>query len=53
MGRCEKALGPVQRIIDYGFDYDGLNKVDSLKGLIDMLVEYAIEAKDILKGDKE
>ena len=28
-------------IIDLGFDYDGLNQVDSLKGLIDELVHYA------------
>ena len=53
MKRCEDALEPIQRIIDYGFDYDGFNKVDSLKGLIDMLVEYAIDAKDILKGDSK
>lgn len=28
-------------IIQLGYDYDGLNKVESLKGLIDELVRYA------------
>lgn len=28
-------------IINLGFDYDGLNQVDSLKSLIDELVRYA------------
>jgi hypothetical protein len=28
-------------IIDLGFDYDGFNKADSLKGLIDELVRFA------------
>ena len=31
-------------IIDLGFDYDGLNTVESLKGLIDELVDYAHKA---------
>lgn len=30
-----------QLIINLGFDYDGFNTVDSLKGLIDELVSYA------------
>lgn len=30
-----------QMIIDLGFDYDGLNSVESLKGLIDELVRLA------------
>lgn len=30
-----------ERIIDLGFDYDGCNTVESLKGLIDELVWYA------------
>lgn len=30
-----------QLLIDIGFDYDGFNQVDSLKGLIDELVIYA------------
>lgn len=33
-----------QLIIDLGFDYDGLNTVESLKGLIDELVDYAHKA---------
>lgn len=52
--RNEKATNKIQYIIDYGFDYDGFNTVESLKGLIDMLVDYARQSKDILKGsDKE
>lgn len=48
--RIDKAINTIQYIIDYGFDYDGLNTVESLKGLIDMLVDYARQSKDILKG---
>lgn len=33
-----------QAIVNLGFDYDGLNTVDSLKGLIDELVSYAQRA---------
>lgn len=33
-----------QLIIDLGFDYDGFNTVDSLKGLVDELVSYAQRA---------
>lgn len=33
--RYEKASDKIQYIIDYGFDYDGFNTVESLKGLID------------------
>lgn len=33
-----------QLIIDTGFDYDGFNTVESLKGLIDELVDYAHKA---------
>lgn len=33
-----------QLIIDLGFDYDGFNTVESLKGLIDELVDYAHKA---------
>lgn len=47
-----------QLIADIGFDYDGFNKVESLKELIDELVQYALYARDdynyeeyILKGD--
>ena len=52
--RINKAIEKIQLLIDIGFDYDGLNQVDSLKGLIDELVSYARESKEILKGsDKE
>lgn len=37
-----------QMIIDYGFDYDGLNSVESLKYLVDDLVDLA---KSGLKSD--
>ncbi len=37
-----------QMIIDYGFDYDGLNSVESLKYLVDNLVDLA---KSGLKSD--
>lgn len=50
--RIDKAINKVQYIIDYGFDYDGFNQVDSLKGLIDMLVDYARQTKKILKGEE-
>ena len=46
-----------QLIIDIGFDYDGCNTIESLKGLIDELVRYALNSRDnydyeeILKGD--
>ena len=33
-----------QLIIDLGFDYDGCNTVESLKGLIDELADYAHKA---------
>lgn len=33
-----------QLIIDLGFDYDGCNTVESLKDLIDELVDYAHKA---------
>lgn len=49
--RNEKAINKIQYIIDYGFDYDGFNNVKDLKGLIDMLVDYARQSKDILQGD--
>lgn len=49
--RCEKASDKIQYIIDYGFDYDVFNTVESLKGLIDMLVDYARESKKILQGE--
>ena len=42
-----------QRIIDYGFDYDGFNNIEDLKKLIDMLVDYARKNNDILEGKNE
>ena len=50
--RIKKAISNNQRIIDYGFDYDGFNNVEDLKKLIDMLVDYARKNKEILeKGE--
>ena len=46
-----------QLIVDIGFDYDGCNTIEGLKGLIDELVRYALNSRDnydyeeILKGD--
>lgn len=37
------------RIIDYGFDYDGFNKEEDLKKLIDMLVDYAKQNDKLLE----
>ena len=51
--RCEKANDKIQYIIDYGFDYDGFNTVESLKSLIDMLVDYARESKNILQNGSD
>lgn len=53
--KIDKAMFNIQRIIDYGFDYDGFDydgfeSPERLKGLIDMIVDYAKETKDILKG---
>lgn len=38
-----------ERIIDYGFDYDGFNNVEDLKKLIDMLVDYARKNDELLE----
>ena len=46
----DKAIDKLQLLIDIGFDYDGLNQVESLKTLIDELVGYAKESRNILKG---
>ena len=35
-----------QLIADIGFDYDGCNTIESLKGLIDELVRYALNSRD-------
>ena len=48
--RIDKAINKIDHIIDYGFDYDGFDNKEDLKKLIDMLVEYAKESKDILQG---
>lgn len=47
----KKAIEKLQLIIDIGFDYDGYNSPEKLKKLIDELVKYAEETKEILKGD--
>ena len=39
-------------IIDIGFDYDGCNSVDSLKSLVDELVEYARRGAEFLLEGK-
>lgn len=49
--RIEKAIERIQLLIDIGFDYDGFNQSDSLKGLIDELVSYAKESRKILRGE--
>ena len=47
-----------QLIADIGFDYDGYNQVNSLKSLIDELVQYALNSRDdydydeFIRGDK-
>lgn len=35
-----------QLIVDLGFDYDGFNDVENIKGLIDELVRYALSGRD-------
>ena len=47
--KIDKATKKIERIIDYGFDYDGFNDEKDLKGLIDMLVDYADQALKILE----
>lgn len=49
----DKAIDKLQLLIDIGFDYDGFNQADSLKTLIDELVGYARESRNILKGDSK
>lgn len=39
-------------IIGIGFDYDGCNSVDSLKSLVDELVEYARRGAEFLREGK-
>ena len=45
----DKVIDKLQLLIDIGFDYDGFNQVNSLKTLIDELVGYAKESRNILK----
>lgn len=45
-----------QLIADIGYDYDGFNQVESLKALIDELVQYALYSRDnydYLEWEKE
>lgn len=44
----DKAIDKLQLLIDIGFDYDGFNRADSLKTLIDEIVGYARESRNIL-----
>lgn len=48
----DKVIDKLQLLIDIGFDYDGFNQVNSLKTLIDELVGYAKESRNILKEVK-
>ena len=50
--RIRMALDKIQLLIDIGFDYDGYNDVESLKMIIDELVNYARDSRAILKGDE-
>lgn len=45
--RIKKAINKIQYIIDYGFDYDGFNNIEDLN----MLIDYAVQTKNILKGE--
>lgn len=47
-----KAIKRLQFLIDIGYDYDGYNQVDKLKKLIDELVSYAVESRNILEEVK-
>lgn len=52
--KIEEATDKLQLLVDIGFDYDGLSKEESLKTLIDELVDYARESIKILnKGNNE
>ena len=44
------AINKMQDIRDLGFDYDGFNNVEDLKGLIDTLVDIAGQSIKVLKG---
>ena len=51
--KFHNVLHNTQRIIDYGYDYDGFSTVKDLQGLIDMLVEYALDSRKELIDSKE
>ena len=51
--KINKAKELNQYIIDYGFDYDGFNDVENLKGLIDMMVDYARQVRRTLNDTTE
>ena len=42
----------MSQIWEVGCDYDGCETVESLKGLIDELIEYSFKARDCLKKGK-
>ena len=44
------AINKMQDIRDLGFDYDGFNNVEDLKGLIDTLVDIAGQSIKVLTG---
>jgi len=46
--RINEADSRLQLLLDIGFDYDGFNTVESLKGLIDELCTYAYQAQSAL-----
>lgn len=50
--RIDKAVRKAQLIVDIGFDYDGYNDTKNLKKIIDEFVKYAVDIKDILRGDE-
>ena len=46
----DEAIKKIQLLIDIGFDYDGYRQADSLMTLIDELVSYAKESREILRS---
>lgn len=42
----------MELIRDIGFDYDGCYTVESLKGLVDELVEMSVKARECLRDGK-
>lgn len=44
--KCENKDKWCQLIADIGYDYDGYRQTDSLMGLIDEIVKYAIWSRD-------